>query len=642
MALVTSDPLQQAIRRTQSYLLAQQSPEGYWWGELEADASVAAGYIPVTHFMGKELSEGRKEGIIRFVRSRQNADGSWSAYHGGPGDLSVSVQVYFALKLAGVSAEKPFMKKAREFILSKGGVGKANVITKFWLACFGEFPWDGTPTVPPELIFLPRWFYLNIYEFSSWARATIMALALLSHLRPIRPVPEGRGVKELYLEGRQDRSLGQRKGFISWENLYLLMDRLLKAYRKFPVKPGRGIALKRVERWVVEHQDADGSWGGIMLPWLYSLFALKELGYHDDHPVLKRGMEGLENFIVEDERGFRLQPAVSPVWDTAWVVIALRESGFPPDHPTLVQAARWLLRKHIRVKGDWAVKNPHIEPGCWAFEFENNFYPDIDDSSVVPRALLRVKLPGQEEREKVEAIRRAARWVAAMQSKDGGWAAFDKDNNKSPLAHIPFADFITPLDPTSPDITNHAIEFLSEVSGFDENIRRGVEYLRKTQEADGAWFGRWGVNYIYGTGLVLPALRAVGEDMRSDYIRKAVSFLKSHQNEDGGWGESCGSYDEPDLRGQGPSTPSQTAWALLGLLAAGEEKSATVSRGIEYLLRTQRSDGRWDEEAFTGTGFPRAFYLRYHMYPIYFPLMALARFRRAIQARRDENDQANE
>ena len=623
--------LHQAIGGAQEYLLRLQRPEGYWWAELEADASVAAGYIPVMHFLGRKIGEERTSRLIKFVRGRQNPDGSWPAYHGGPGDLSVSIQVYFALKLAGVSPEEEFMKKARRFILSRGGPARANVITKVWLACFGQSPWSATPTVPPELIFLPRWFYFNIYEFSSWARATIMALALLSHLRPSCPVPDGHGVAELYPEGKQDYSLGRRKGIISWENFYLLLDRLLKLYQRFPLKPWRKKALRRVEEWVVAHQDRDGSWGGIMLPWIYSLFALKELGYSGDHPVMKKGVEGLENFIIEDEEGFRLQPAVSPVWDTAWAIIALSDSGLPADHPALIKSARWLLGKEIRVGGDWVVKNPGIEPGCFAFEFENDYYPDIDDSSVVPRALLRVRLPEPEERQKLSAVRRAARWVAGMQSKNGGWAAFDRDNDKEPLAHIPFADFVTPVDPPSPDVTNHAIEFLSELGEFRGRVRRGVEYLRKAQEKDGAWFGRWGVNYVYGTGLVLPALKAAGEDMGSSYIRRAGAWLKSHQNEDGGWGETPQTYDDPNLRGQGPSTPSQTAWALLGLIAAGEAKSEEAKKGIDFLIRTQREDGCWEEEQFTGTGFPRAFYLRYHLYPTYFPLMALARYRRELE-----------
>lgn len=623
--------LQRAIHRAREHLLRLQNPEGYWVGELEADASVAAGYIPVMYFMGRRVTEERKRRVIQFVKSRQNADGSWPAYYGGPGDLSVSVQVYFALKLAGVPAEEPFMRKACEFIRARGGVARTNVITKVWLACFGQFPWDEIPVIPPELILLPKWFYFNIYEFSSWARATIMALALLSHLRPVCPVPEGHGVAELWVEGERPHRPSYGKGLISWEHFYLLIDRVFKGYQKSPWKPGRGTALKKVEEWVVAHQDADGSWGGIMLPWVYSLYALKELGYQDSHPVIRRGLEGLEDFILEDDaRGFRLQPAVSPVWDTAWAIIALCDSGFPPDHPVLLQAARWLLKKEIRARGDWSVKNPQIEPGGWAFEFENHHYPDIDDSAVVPLGLLRVKLPDFEEARKLEAVRRAAHWVAGMQSSDGGWAAFDRDNNKEALAHVPFADFVSPLDPTCPDVTSHAIEFLSALGGFERWVSRGVEYLKKAQEADGAWFGRWGVNYIYGTGLALPALKAAGEDAGSPSVQKAVRWLKVHQNEDGGWGESCASYEDPSLRGQGPSTASQTAWALLGLIAAGEAKSPEARKGVRFLIETQQEDGSWKEEAFTGTGFPRAFYLRYHLYPVYFPLLALARYQREV------------
>jgi squalene-hopene/tetraprenyl-beta-curcumene cyclase len=623
--------VQRALHRAREYLLGLQKPEGYWLGELEADASVTAGYIPVMYFMGQELSEGRKRRILQFVKGRQNPDGSWPAYHGGPGDLSVSVQIYFALKLAGVSAEEAFMRKAREFICSRGGVTQTNVITKVWLACFGQFPWDDVPAIPPELIFLPKWFYFNIYEFSSWARATIMALALLSHLRPVCPVPEGCGIAELYVEERQRPRFSHGKGFVSWENFYLLVDWIFKGYQKSPWKPGRKEALRKVAEWVMAHQDADGSWGGIMLPWVYSLYALKELGYPNDHPAIRKGLEGLEGFVLEDnERGFRLQPAVSPIWDTAWAIIALRDAGLPPDHPALLQAARWLLKKEIKVKGDWAVKNSTIEPGGWAFEFENNYYPDIDDSAVVPLGLLRVRLPDPEEMEKRQAVHRAANWVAGMQSCDGGWAAFDKDNHKKALAHIPFADFVTPLDPSSPDVTSHAVEFLSAIGGFQESVRKGVKYLKEVQETDGAWFGRWGVNYIYGTGLVLPALKAAGEDIRSPCIQKAVHWLKTHQNEDGGWGESCASYEDPSLRGQGPSTASQTAWALLGLIAAGEAKSPEVQRGVRFLIETQQEDGSWREEAFTGTGFPRAFYLRYHLYPVYFPLLALAKYQREV------------
>jgi squalene-hopene/tetraprenyl-beta-curcumene cyclase len=368
-----------------------------------------------------------------------------------------------------------------------------------------------------------------------------------------------------------------------------------------------------------------------MLPWIYSLIALKCLGYKLDHPVIEKGLKGLDDFIIEDTHTFRLQPATSPIWDTAWAVIALRESGLSADHPSLVKTARWLLGKEIRVGGDWQVKNPETEPGCWAFEFENNFFPDVDDTAVVSRALLGVRLPGEEDILKHEAIKRGLRWVVSMQSKNGGWAAFDRDNDKRILEHIPFADFMTPLDPTSPDVTAHAIELLGELQQDSSSLGKAISCLKREQEYDGAWYGRWGVNYIYGTGLVLASLLSAGEEMAQDYIRRAVSWLVSHQNGDGGWGETCHAYENSQSRGTGPSTASQTAWALTGLIAAGEHASPAVRRGIDYLVRTQKEDGSWDEDAYTGTGFPRAFYLRYDFYRLYFPLLALARYRAALK-----------
>lgn len=633
--LATADPagLAQAIRRAQDYLLSIQSQEGYWVGELEADVTVTAGYIPLMYFMTGEVDPARQQKVVNYVKSKQRPDGSWSTYYDGPGDLSVTIQAYFALKLAGISPEEPFMRRAREFVRRRGGIAKANTLTKMWLALFGQYDWRGTPTIPPEIILLPSWFYFNIYEFASWSRATIVALMIVSAKRPVCPVPQWARVDELYLEpeDKRDYSLSKAERFLSWENFFLWLDRFFKIWEKSPFQPGRGLALRRTERWLTEHQEADGSWGGIMLPWVYSLIAFKSLGYPLDHPVIARGLKGLEDFILEDDATMRLQPATSPIWDTAWAVIALRDSGLPAGHPALVKAARWLLKQEVRVGGDWQVKSPETEPGCWAFEFENDFYPDIDDTAVVPRALLRVKLPGKEEADKVQAVARGRRWVVAMQSDNGGWAAFDRNNHRRILAHIPFADFMTPLDPTSPDVTAHAIELLAELNGDDSSLRRALAYLKREQEPDGAWYGRWGVNYIYGTGLVLAGLQAAGEAMAQDYIRRAVSWLLRHQNEDGGWGETCHTYEDPNYRGAGPSTASQTAWALLGLLAAGEKTNPAVKRGISYLLKNQKEDGSWPEDAYTGTGFPRAFYLRYELYRIYFPLLALAKYRASLE-----------
>ncbi len=621
--------LEEAIKRTQAYLIAQQAPEGYWVAELESDVTVTAGYIPLMRFMGIAQPDKERK-IADFLISQQSPDGGWSNYWGGPSDLSVTVQAYFSLKLAGISADEPFMQRAKEFVLSKGGVTKTHTFTKIMIALFGQFDYRGLPSLPPEVILLPNSFYINIYEFGSWARATIVDLMVILTKRPVCPVPESAGIFELYTEPRDeiDYSLPKAKKRLSWQGFFLFLDRLFKLWERLPFQPGRERALSKTVEWIVERQEADGSWGGIMLPWVYSLIALKCLGYPLDHPVIAKGLAGLERFIVEDESAFRLQPAVSPVWDTGLTVIALSDSGLERDHPALVKAARWLLDKQIFNGGDWQVKNPHTEPGAWAFEFDNDFYPDLDDTAIVPLALMRVELP--EEGAKGEAIEKAARWIISMQSRNGGWAAFDKDNDKQILAKIPYADFMTPLDPTSVDVTAHIVELLAKL-GYERShkpFQDALHYLKEEQEVDGSWYGRWGVNYVYGTGAVLPALREAGENMREGYIQRALRWLKAHQNEDGGWGESCQSYDDPSLRGIGESTPSQTAWALLALLAADEEDSSAVQRGIDYLLRTQLSEGTWEEKPFTGTGFPGAFYLRYHLYRVYFPLMALSRFRR--------------
>jgi squalene-hopene/tetraprenyl-beta-curcumene cyclase len=526
------------------------------------------------------------------------------------------------------------MRRARDFVIEKGGVMRANLITRIWLALFGQFDWRGIPTIPPEIVLLPAWFYFNIYEFSSWTRATIMALAILTTEKPVCRVPPCAQVSELYAEPEKDRkySVGKSPRILSWETFFLAADRLLKIYQKLPVKPLRALARRKTAEWVINHQEQDGSWGGIMLPWVYSLFALKCLGYPADHPVVKKGIAGLEGFIIEDDNTFLLEPAVSPVWDTAWAVLALRESGLPADHPALAKAARWLLSKEIQTEGDWKIKNPRARPGCWAFEFENRNYPDIDDTSVVPRALNAVTLPSTADAARSAAIKRGVNWVLAMQGNNGGWAAFDRNNNRRMLAHIPFSDFMTPLDPVSPDVTNHAIELLSLFANkYCQPLEKGLAYLKGSQEKDGAWYGRWGVNYLYGTGLVLPSLAAAGEGMNQEYIRRAVRWLEDHQNPDGGWGETCRSYEDPAARGQGASTASQTAWALIGLLAAGEASTVAVRRGIDYLLYSRQDNGAWLEQAFTGTGFPRAFYLRYELYKIYFPLMALSRYRTAIE-----------
>ena len=629
-AEASPEQIEKAIHLAQHSLLKRQNPAGYWAGELRADASVPAGYIPLMVFMRGEVNPERARKIIHSVRSQQNPDGSWSSHYGGPGDVNVSIQTYFGLKLAGVSRQEPFMELGRDFILSQGGVRQANVFTKIWLALFGQYEWSGTPSVPPEIIFLPNWFYLNIYEFASWSRETLMALSVVLTLKPVCSIPAQAGVDELYLEPKESRvyRLGKIERLLSWRSFFLLTDRLFKLWERLPYQAGRKLALQRTVDWIVDHQERDGSWGGILLPWIYSLYALKSFGFGLEHPVMRRGLDGFEDFIIEDESDFGFQPATSPVWDTAWNLIALRESDLPADHPALVKAAGWLVGKEIRKAGDWRVKNPDTEPGGWSFEFVNDWYPDLDDSAVVPRALLGVQLPEQEERAKTQAIQRALQWVLSMQSKDGGWGAFDRDNDKQALTQVPFADFMSPLDPTCADVTAHVMEMLVELNQGQAALHKAVAFLKATQEPDGAWYGRWGVNYIYGTGLSLAGLVAAGEDPQQPFIQKAIAWLISHQNPDGGWGETCQTYENPSLRGSGPSTASQTAWALMGLIKAGAVSSSAVQAGINYLLRTQASDGTWLEEHHTGAGFPKVFYLRYDFYRLCFPLIALAAYRK--------------
>ena len=617
--------LDEAIAMAAGHLAGLQYPRGYWVGELEADASVTAGYIPLMYFMTGRVDQAKQRKAVNYVLSKQNQDGSWPSYFGGRGELNVTVQNYFALKLAGRSAKEPLMRRSKEFILAHGGAAKANTLTKVWLALFGQYDWQRTPTVPVELMFLPGWYPFSIYDFASWSRETIVALMVISDTRPVCRVPESVGVSELFIE-EQKAGTFELDRLFGWEGFFRGFDKLTKVARKSPLQPGHGAALRRAERWIVERQEADGSWGGIMLPWVYSLIALKSLGYDLNHPVIVKGLRGIDGFVAEDGETMRLQPATSPVWDTAWSIIALKQAGVPVDDPGLVRAAHWLLDEEISRAGDWQVKNRRVSPGGWAFEFDNDFYPDIDDTAVVPRALLGLDL-GDENRHRAQAVQRGLSWAVRMQCDNGGWAAFDRNNDKTFLENVPFADFMTPLDPTSPDVTAHMLELLGEVNGHDRAVKRAIAYLRRQQEPDGAWYGRWGVNYIYGTGLTLAGLGAVSEDVSQEYIQNAVGWLESHQNSDGGWGETCETYDNPGLRGAGTSTASQTAWALIGLLAAGRGTGVSAARGIKYLIETQIMDGSWREDLCTGTGFPRAFYLRYDLYRIYFPLLALSQYR---------------
>ncbi len=625
--------LDRGIARAVDHLLSLQHPDGYWWGELEANVTMAAEHLLLEHFLG--IGDDRRwRKISAYLLERQLPDGSWPTYFGGPGDVSITTEAYFALKLAGADPSSLQMAGAREFVRSHGGIGATRIFTKLWLALFGQFEWNAFPAMPPEAILLPARFPLNVYAFASWARATIVPILVVWAHRPAVPLPDGAGVSELYVDPRDGARIRYKRDAspLSWRNAFRALDSLLRLHERAPWKPLRPRALAACERWIIDHQEPDGSWGGIQPPWVYSLIALRCLGYANDHPVMAKGIDGLlTSFAIETETTWTVQPCLSPVWDTALAVIGLREAGVAATNPSLRRCGRWLLEREVRSPGDWCVNVKGVEPGGWPFEFANEKYPDTDDTAEVLMALRLLDLGGVGD----PAVRRAHSWLRAMQSRDGGWGAFDRDNTHTFVTKIPFGDFGATIDPPSEDATAHIAEMfaLAGVPSDDPMMRRALDYLRRTQDADGPWFGRWGVNYVYGLGAVLPALVAAGVDGQHARIRRAARWLVERQNGDGGWGETCASYESASLHGRGASTASQTSWALLALMAAGEDRGAAVRRGIAYLLTTQRREGGWDEPEFTGTGFPRDFMLNYHLYRDYWPLWALGRYRRLLSGR---------
>ncbi|HTQ67444.1 MAG TPA: squalene--hopene cyclase [Solirubrobacteraceae bacterium] len=638
---------QRALERGIEHLLSLQQDGGWWRGELQTNVTMDAEDMLLREFLGIR-TQPETERSAAWIRSQQRDDGTWANFYGGPGELSTTIEAYWALRLAGDSPEEPHMQGAAAFVRANGGLEGARVFTHLWLALFGLWSWDRVPALPPELILLPPWVPLNVYDFACWARQTIVALSLVKTHRPVRVLGFDLGELTGPAAPAEDAGAPSRRA-----RLWRRVDGAIRAYERRPLGVLRRMAIERAEHWIVRRQEADGSWGGIQPPWVYSLIALHLGGYPLEHPVMRRGLEGIERFMVEDRddrhgvgapagESRRLEACQSPVWDTALSMLALSDAGLAGEHPAMVKGAEWLLGEEVTERGDWSVARPQVRPGGWAFEFANDNYPDVDDTAEVVLALQRVSTAAHahhaasvaangsaaagELAARIDgAVDRALAWVEGMQSKGGGWGAFDADNTLTLARELPFLDFGEVIDEPSADVTAHAIEmFAGAGRGQQPATRRGVRWLIDSQEPDGSWFGRWGVNHVYGTGAAVPGLIAAGVNPSSPCIRRAVRWIERHQNEDGGWGEDPRSYDDSRWIGRGPSTASQTAWALLALHAAGEGSQA-LARGVDWLVGTQRPDGTWNEPQYTGTGFPCDYYINYHLYRLTFPLMALGR-----------------
>jgi squalene-hopene/tetraprenyl-beta-curcumene cyclase len=619
--------LRAALETGVNCLLSRQESDGHWVGELQGDTILESEYILLMAFLRRE-NESRVRKAARYILEQQLPEGGWSNYPDGPAEVSVSVKAYFALKLTGHDADLAYMRRAHDVIRALGGAAQCNSFTKFYLALLGQFPYANCPAVPPELLLLPRWSYINIYAMSSWTRTIIVPLSIFYAHKPMRKLPAERGIAELFLEPAEMPHLPHppTRRWLTWTNLFLGVDQLIKRLERRRLPWVRRVAVRKAASWLLEHfADSDGV-GAIFPPIIYTVVSLKCLGYEDNSPEMQWALRQLEDLLLEEKETVRVQPCFSPVWDTALSLNAAAMAGLLGNHRSIARGIRWLLEREVRRTGDWSFANPHLEPSGWCFEYRNGFYPDIDDTAMVLMALARTGHAGNPQGH--PAAERALRWLLGMQNKDGGWAAFDRDINRDVLTKVPFADHNAMLDPSCPDITGRVLEALGQY-GYrvgNTQVDKGVAFIAKTQDPRGCWIGRWGVNYLYGTWQVLIGLQAVDFDPQHPMVRRAVAWLKSVQQPGGGWGETCRSYDDPSLAGQGTPTASQTAWALLALIAAGEAASEEVRAGIDYLIDTQQADGNWQEEQFTGTGFPKVFYLKYHMYSLYFPLMALARF----------------
>ncbi len=621
-----------AIRRAQEWLIERQHPEGYWQAALEANGEMNAEFIIFNRFMGVDPEPALDARLKKHLLDIQQPDGSWALFPGAEGHLSTTIEAYFALKLVGMRAGDEPMMRARRWVLARGGIARAGTLARFYLAAMNQVPWDATPVLPVELVLLPSWFPFNMYELSSWARGTLFALMVLQAQRPTVSVDWRQGVLELYVQPPHFTKFKLPRGarLLSLRNALLVSDKLLRWYDRSHHPRLRERALRHAEQWLLEHQDANGSWGGIEPCYLLSPMALKALGYRNHHPVIAKALSAVRELIWDYGDSILYQPCVSPNWDTALAAKALLDSGMSAQHSALRAAAKWLLDHQIFRRGDWAIKRPNLAPGGWAFEFFNDWYPDVDDSAVILMVLARAACDDEARRQL--SVKAGANWVMGMQSKNGGFAAFDPDNDAQWLNHVPFADVEASTDPPCADLTGRVLEMMAEVgyTAAHPVARRAIAWLKHDQKPDGSWWGRWGVCYIYGTFSALSGLRAIGLNVTEPWIRRAVEWLKSVQNPDGGWGETCAADRDPALKGKGRSTASQTAWAVIGLLAGEDELSESLIRGVQWLLEHQTPEGSWEEAEFTGTGFPNHFYLRYHMYAHYFPLMALGRLRRRL------------
>jgi squalene-hopene/tetraprenyl-beta-curcumene cyclase len=629
-----SEGVRNAISAAQRYLLSIQHADGHWCGELEGDTILESEYILTLHFLGR-TGEKRVRKAAEYLRRKQLPEGGWPNYEGGPPDVSASVKAYFALKLVGDDPTSPHLVRAREVIRRLGGIEATNSFTRIYLSVFGQWDWEDCPAVPPELVLLPDWFPFTIYKISSWSRTIVVPLAVIWAEKPFCPVPADAEITELRTGVAPDRRTPRTLGETFWYVFFTLVDKLLKAVEASKLTPWRRRALEVCEKWIHERLVKSDGLGAIFPPIINTIMAFRCLGYALDDPRLLAQEHELERFEIEDEDTLRLQPCFSPVWDTAIASPALVASGVAVDDPALRRGARWLLDHEVREPGDWLRRAPDAPVGGWYFEYANECYPDTDDTAEVLTSLSQVRFPDEEEdRARRESIERGRKWLLGMQNKDGGWGAFDRECVNEVWTYIPFADHNAMIDPSCEDITGRALESLHNLGDRPDHpaIRRAVQFLRAKQEADGTWYGRWGCNYLYGTWLALRGLLHAGEDLSASRYQRAGEWLRARQNADGGWGELQHSYEDPSAKGIGPSTPSQTAWCLMALFALGEFASESVGRGVDYLLRSQQYDGCWRDEHWTATGFPKVFYLRYHLYATYFPLWALSLYRQGAGA----------